>query len=67
LPILSLQNKRAVRVDPLRPAYQRLVADLDPNPPSAQAKMRFPPRAQSRETALFKLSIASVEVLNQSR
>lgn len=58
--IVGFQNERSLTVDALRPANDGLGAELDSNAPTAQAKMLFPTRAQSGETTLFKLSIASV-------
>jgi len=61
-----LNQESAFAVDAQRAAGYGLVAELDSNKPPAQAKMRLPSRPQSFEAGLFKLSIAPVEVLNQS-
>jgi hypothetical protein len=67
LSLFIFDNQRAFTVEAPRPPDQGSSADVDPNPAPAQTKMCFPTRAHRFKAVLTKVSIASVQVLNQSR
>ena len=65
--MIVFKNQRAVPIDAARPAGENLIQMLNLYAPFAPTKMRFPTPPQSVEAEFFKLSIAPVEVLNQSQ
>ena len=65
--MIVLKNQRSIPFDAARPAGENLIQMLNLYAPSAPTEMRFPTPPQSVEAGFFKLSIAPVEGLNQSR
>ena len=65
--MIIFKNQRSIPFDAARPAGDNLIQMLNLYAPFAPAKMRFPTPPQSVEAGFFKLSIAPVEGLNQSR